>query len=95
MFLSSVLVVLGFVMNRLNVSLTGMHADAIGYFPRWTEISVTLMIVALGFAGFRLAVMYLPIFEEHHAGPGAPHDTEIRARMKAALDAGEVVSSTT
>jgi Ni/Fe-hydrogenase subunit HybB-like protein len=95
LFLSSVLVVLGFVMNRLNVSLTGMHADAIGYFPRWTEISVTLMIVALGFAGFRLAVKYLPIFEEHKPGPGEPPDIQLRARMKAARDAGEVVPSTT
>ena len=95
LFLSAVLVVLGFVMNRLNVSLTGMHADAIGYFPRWTEISVTLMIVALGFAGFRLAVEYLPIFEEHHPGLGASHDAQLRSQMKDALDAGEVVSSTT
>jgi Ni/Fe-hydrogenase subunit HybB-like protein len=32
------------------------------YVPKWTEFSVTLMIIALGFALFRVAVQYLPIF---------------------------------
>jgi Ni/Fe-hydrogenase subunit HybB-like protein len=65
---SAVLVVLGFVTNRLNVSITGMEASAgMRYVPRWTEISVTAAIVAAGFALFALAVKYLPIFpaEEH------------------------------
>ncbi|MGC2542460.1 MAG: Ni/Fe-hydrogenase cytochrome b subunit, partial [Candidatus Sulfotelmatobacter sp.] len=38
------------------------------YMPKWTEFSVTLMIIALGFALFGVAVRYLPIFpEEEHA----------------------------
>jgi Ni/Fe-hydrogenase subunit HybB-like protein len=32
------------------------------YFPKWTEISITLAIVASGFLVFALAVKYLPIF---------------------------------
>jgi Ni/Fe-hydrogenase subunit HybB-like protein len=61
----SVLVVFGFVANRLNVSITGIEAAAgTSYFPKWTEISVTLMIVALGFAIFRFAAENLPIFSE-------------------------------
>jgi hypothetical protein len=36
--------------------------------PKWTEFSVTLMIIAAGFALFGWAVKYLPIFpEERHA----------------------------
>ena len=63
LFVASVLVVLGFIMNRLNVSITGMEASAgRSYFPTWTELSVTFMIVAAGFLLFGLAVKYLPVF---------------------------------
>ena len=71
LFFSAVLAILGFVTNRLNVSLTGMHADALGYFPKWTEIAVTLFLLAAGFAAFRAAVMYLPIFVDDHNEAGA------------------------
>jgi Ni/Fe-hydrogenase subunit HybB-like protein len=65
LYLASVLVVLGFVTNRLNVSITGMEASAgIRYIPKWTEIAVTASIIAAGFAVFALAVKYLPIFPE-------------------------------
>ena len=61
--LSAVLVVLGFLTNRLNVSITGMQASSEAvYFPKWTEISVTLFLVAMGFALFTLATKHLPIF---------------------------------
>jgi len=60
----AVMVLLGFVANRLNVSVTGIEVGSgVSYFPKWTEIAVTLFIVALGFAIFRFAVEYLPIFE--------------------------------
>jgi Ni/Fe-hydrogenase subunit HybB-like protein len=65
LYLSAVLVVLGFVTNRLNVSITGMEASAgIRYIPRWTEVAVTASIIATGFAIFALAVKYLPIFPD-------------------------------
>ncbi|HYX69619.1 MAG TPA: Ni/Fe-hydrogenase cytochrome b subunit [Terriglobales bacterium] len=64
LYVAAVLVVLGFITNRLNVSLTGMEASAgVRYFPKWTEIAVTASIVAAGFAIFGLAAKYLPIFE--------------------------------
>ncbi len=64
LFGSVVMVVVGFVMNRLNVAITGMESFAhANYFPSWMEISVTLMIVALGFWIFRLAVKNFSIFE--------------------------------
>ena len=57
--------VLGFVMNRLNVSVTGMEGAAgVQYVPSWMEITVSLGLVALGFALFALAVRYLPVFPE-------------------------------
>ncbi len=63
LYLCSVLTLLGFVTNRMNVAITGMLA-AFGsnYFPKWTEISITLAIIAGGFLVFALAVKYLPIF---------------------------------
>ncbi|MBI3950454.1 MAG: Ni/Fe-hydrogenase cytochrome b subunit [Acidobacteria bacterium] len=63
LFVSALMVVLGFIMNRLNVSITGIEAySGVSYFPSWTEVSVTIMIVALGFVLFGLAVKYLPVF---------------------------------
>ena len=65
LYLASVCTVLGFITNRLNVSVIGFETY-VGhhYMPKWTEFSVTLMIIAAGFALFGLAVKYLPIFPE-------------------------------
>lgn len=72
----SLSVVLGFIVNRLNVSITGMEASAgVQYVPKWTEIAVTASIVALGIALFGLAAKYLPIFGHGEDEPpleGAP-----------------------
>ena len=63
LYLTSVLVVLGFVTNRMNVTITGMEASAgLHYFPKWTEMAVTASIVGVAFAIFGLAAKYLPIF---------------------------------
>ena len=60
----SVMVVFGFVTHRLNVSITGMESSlGTHYVPRWTEVAVTLAIVALGFAIFYFAAKHFPIFE--------------------------------
>jgi len=68
LYLASVLVLLGFITNRLNVSITGMETSAgLHYFPKWTEIAITASIVAAGFAIFTLAAKYLPIFPEAKA----------------------------
>jgi Ni/Fe-hydrogenase subunit HybB-like protein len=69
LYLAAVLVVLGFITNRLNVSITGLESAAgMHYIPKWTEIAVTGAIIAAGFALFGLATKYLPIFpaEESH-----------------------------
>jgi Ni/Fe-hydrogenase subunit HybB-like protein len=65
---SAMLVLFGFVANRLNVSVTGMEAaSGTHYVPKWTEAAITLAIVAAGFAVFRLAAAYLPVFDESEA----------------------------
>lgn len=64
LFAGATCTVLGFVLNRLNVGVTGLElGTGVRYFPSWMEIAVTMMIVALGFALFGLAVKHLPIFE--------------------------------
>ena len=63
LFISALMVVLGFVMNRINVAITGMdQSSGVHYFPSWTELSVTASIVAFGFLLFGLAVKYLDVF---------------------------------
>jgi len=58
-------VVFAFITNRLNISITGMEAGAgAHYVPRWSEIAITLAIIAFGFAVFRMAVKKLPVFAE-------------------------------
>ena len=65
LYLASIFSLLGFITNRLNVSLTGFETYAgHHYLPKWTEFSVTLMIIAAGFYLFGVAVKYLPIFPE-------------------------------
>jgi len=69
LYLAAVLVVLGFITNRLNVSITGLESAAgMHYVPKWTEVAVTGAIIAAGFALFGFAAKYLPIFpaEESH-----------------------------
>jgi Ni/Fe-hydrogenase subunit HybB-like protein len=68
LYLVSVLVLLGFITNRMNVSITGFETAAgAHYIPKWTELAVTGAIIAAGFALFGLAVKYLPIFPPEHA----------------------------
>jgi len=69
LYACSVMVVFSLVANRLNVGITGLEAGSgTHYFPRWSEVAVTLTIVGIGFAIFRIAGQYLPIFEaEPHA----------------------------
>jgi Ni/Fe-hydrogenase subunit HybB-like protein len=70
LFAGAVLVITGFLLNRLNVSITGLEASAQAhYFPKWTEVSVTLSLVGVGFLLFALAVRHFNVFELHHPRP--------------------------
>ena len=70
----AVMVVFGFIANRLNVGVTALEATSgASYVPKWSEIAVTLSIVAAGFAIFRVIAEYFPIFERvAHAAEVAP-----------------------
>lgn len=63
MFFAATLTVMGFIVHRLNVAVTGMTGwSGVSYFPSFTEVSVTVFLVALGVAVFGLAARYLPVF---------------------------------
>lgn len=76
LYWSSLSVVIGFIINRLNVATVGMEASSgVRYIPKWPEVAITASIVAVGFAAFGLAAKYLPIFE-HAPGGGASRTSE-------------------
>jgi c(7)-type cytochrome triheme protein len=88
LFVSALMVVLGFIMNRLNVSITGIEATSgIRYFPSWTELSVTAMIVGIGFVLFGFAVRYLTVFphEGKRAGNGKAAELPAPAALRQPL----------
>ncbi|MCE5310024.1 MAG: Ni/Fe-hydrogenase cytochrome b subunit [Acidobacteriales bacterium] len=77
LYACAVMVIFGFIANRLNVSVTGMEAGAGGrYVPRWTEVALTLSFVAAGFAVFRFAARYLPVFEQEKQEADAAGESE-------------------
>jgi len=58
------MVVLGFIVGRLNVAVTGFEVvSGKTYVPSWTEVAVTGMLITVGVTGFYLAARYLPVFE--------------------------------
>ncbi|HZS95289.1 MAG TPA: NrfD/PsrC family molybdoenzyme membrane anchor subunit [Terriglobales bacterium] len=60
------LVVMGFMANRLNVSITGLQASSgIYYVPKWTEFAATLMVLTAAVMAFRYAVIYLDILPKN------------------------------
>jgi Ni/Fe-hydrogenase subunit HybB-like protein len=91
LYLAAVLTLLGFVTNRLNVTITGVETAVGGrYAPRWTEVVITAMFVALGFAIFGLAAKYLPIFPEEKVHIPALHEPEARfAEVAVPVHAGD------
>ncbi len=79
LFLAATLTILGFIVNRMNVAITGMAAaSGVTYFPSFLEIVVTMSIVAVGFTLFALAVKFLPVFPEAH-GASAAEAAVVRA----------------
>jgi Ni/Fe-hydrogenase subunit HybB-like protein len=72
LYACAVMILLGFVANRLNVGITGLEAGSgTHYVPKWSEVAVTLSICAAGFATFRIIGQYFPIFEAESSGHAA------------------------
>jgi len=64
LFLGAVSIVVGFVLGRLNVSVTGMEGSSgAAYIPSLMEASITLSIITAGFIAFTLAAKHLPVFD--------------------------------
>ena len=60
------LIVMGFMANRLNVSITGLQASAgVYYVPKWTEFAATLTVLTAAVMAFRYAVIYLDILPKN------------------------------
>ncbi len=70
LFASALMLVLGLIVNRINVSLVGVMRNAGGsYLPNIQEIWVSVFIVLCGALAFGLLTKWLPVFprdEEHH-----------------------------
>jgi Ni/Fe-hydrogenase subunit HybB-like protein len=68
LYRTALLVVMGFVVNRLNVSVTGLEGASGGhYVPAWSEIAISMMMVGIGFALFALVVRYFRVYPEPEA----------------------------
>jgi Ni/Fe-hydrogenase subunit HybB-like protein len=79
LYACAVMIVFGIIANRLNTGTTGLEAGSgTHYIPKWSEVAVTLSIVAAGFATFRVVAQYFPVFEAHSHGaaPSEVGDTE-------------------
>lgn len=90
LFVGASFVVVGFVMNRMNIAITGMEGwSGASYVPSATEFMITMMIVTIGFTAFYLIAKHFPVFthEEHpatetaHAAEAWKHDIEAVSRM--------------
>lgn len=85
LFWSVLMVVVGFLMSRLNVAITGMEGyTQANYFPSWMEISITVAAVALGFGVFRLIVKNFPVFEVTEPKMVLPKPIKVRLLKKEA-----------
>jgi Ni/Fe-hydrogenase subunit HybB-like protein len=67
-FSVNILVIVGVLVNRMNVCLFSMQeynaAQGVSYFPTLMEFLLTLGIVSLGIFLFKIAAKYLPLFAE-------------------------------
>ncbi len=88
LFAGAVMIILGFLLNRINISITGMEAwSGVSYFPSWMELSITAMIVTIGFIVFAFASKHLPLFS--HDGHGAGRSPDAGGRPVTADDIRE------
>ncbi len=65
---TSLLAVLGIVLNRLNVSVIAFNyhlPSAERYVPSWMEVCITVFLVTVGIVVFRFIVTRMPILYEH------------------------------
>jgi Ni/Fe-hydrogenase subunit HybB-like protein len=67
---TSVLTVLGILLNRLNVSvITFQWNQPDRYFPHWMEFAVSVFVVTMGLLTFRWIVNRMPVLRDHPLYP--------------------------
>ncbi|MBU0617331.1 MAG: polysulfide reductase NrfD [Planctomycetes bacterium] len=67
---TSVLTVLGIILNRLNVSVITFQWNLEDrYVPRWSELVVTITIITVGLLTFRWIVNRMPVLHDHPQYP--------------------------
>lgn len=69
-FVVDILVVLGVLMNRMDVGVFGVSEFAArsggDYFPSMMETTLTMGMIAFAILGFKVCAKYLPLFPESH-----------------------------
>ena len=93
------LIVMGIVVNRWNVTLSGLivppqwspgikgNVVAAAYFPSWTEVAVSTGVLGYALMAFTLGVRYLPLFPE--AVAEAEEDDVLQAETLAPAVGGD------
>lgn len=62
LYLSCAVVVAGFMVDRLNVSINSLQtAMGTHYVPKWSEFASSILVIAAGVMAFRYAVIYLDV----------------------------------
>lgn len=86
------LAVLGFVVNRLNVSVTGFEVvSGHRYIPKWTEVAVTLMLITIGVGIYHWSVEHLAVLDadERRSEPSTPRPARSPETLTAVASAVE------
>jgi Ni/Fe-hydrogenase subunit HybB-like protein len=66
LFTIATMVVIGVVLNRVNVSMIGMFTETSSYIPAWSEWVVSVGLVALGVLAIVFISENMPVRNEYH-----------------------------
>jgi formate dehydrogenase iron-sulfur subunit len=68
LFWASLMVILGLLINRLNVAVVGITSTyGETYYPHWMEVAITAGIVAAGVLAYIFICRHFPVFSPTHA----------------------------
>ncbi len=94
LFVASFSTVLGFIMHRFNVAVSGMQLiHPTGYFPTWQELVISMALIALGFVAAGLAIHYLPVTRPGGADASAGAGGTYRLPWRASTGGGSTTTT--
>ncbi|MBV6418878.1 MAG: putative Ni/Fe-hydrogenase 2 b-type cytochrome subunit [Ignavibacteriaceae bacterium] len=65
LYIISICVISGLILNRINVAITGLAATSgVNYFPSFDEISITMMLVVMAIFAFKLIAKNFSLFAD-------------------------------